>query len=45
MSEIPESKKKVLKEIIGQLHAEASPQEVKERCRGISPSYQFEAAN
>ncbi|MEM3696795.1 MAG: DUF438 domain-containing protein [Candidatus Bathyarchaeia archaeon] len=35
MSEIPENKKKMLKEIIRQLHAGASPQEVKERFRQV----------
>ncbi|MEM3442516.1 MAG: DUF438 domain-containing protein [Candidatus Bathyarchaeia archaeon] len=35
MSEIPEDKKKMLKEIIRQLHAGAPPQEVKERFRQV----------
>jgi len=35
MNEMPEEKKRMLKEIIKQLHAGASPQEVKERFRQV----------
>jgi hypothetical protein len=38
MNEMPEDKKKMLKEIIRQLHAGASPQEVKERFRQVLES-------
>jgi hypothetical protein len=38
MNEMPEDKKKTLKEIIKQLHAGASPQEVKERFRQVLES-------
>jgi PAS domain S-box-containing protein len=38
MNEMPEDKKRMLKEIIKQLHAGASPQEVKERFRQVLES-------
>jgi len=38
MSEVPENKKRILKEMIKQLHAGASPQEVKERFKQVLAS-------